>query len=173
MLIVFWGKVDYFYQTTTPDPEYCWNNCTGLHKHQLYFVSWLKAVNVFQFVNSVIAEKQMNRLHFQLLVIKWIWTRCFIKLIIYTVFFYKDMSPESFIFAILLSATIWSLNLPWKTKGFGQDFFSLWNFQFSTKPHADWIYGWLEKWYAISSLEYRALQRVCYSNIRDESVSLL
>lgn len=142
MLIVFWGKVDYFYQTTTPDPENCWNNCTGLHKHQLYFVSWLKAVNVFQFVNSVIAEKQMNRLHFQLLVIKWIWTRCFIKLIIYTVFFYKDMSPESFIFAILLSATIWSLNLPWKTKGFGQVFFFLMKLSVFNKTTC-WLNLWL------------------------------
>lgn len=123
MLIVFWEKVDYFYKTTTLDPECCWNNCAGLHKHQLCFVSWLKAVNIFQFVNSVIAEKQMNRLLFQLLVIKWIWTRCFIKLIIYSIFFYKDMSPESFIFAILLSATIWNLNLPWKTKGFGHFYF--------------------------------------------------
>lgn len=156
-------------------PQYCWNNFTGLHKHQLYFLSWLKAVTFSSLWTLSLQRNKWTGYFLQLLVIEWIWTRCFIKVVIYTVFFYKDMSPESLIFAILLSATIGSLNLPWKTKGFGQlfFFFSLWNVQFSTKPHADWIYGWLEKWCAISSLEYRAIQRVYCSNIRDKSISLL
>lgn len=90
----------------------------------------------------------------QLLVVKQVWTRCFLRPIISTVCFYKGISSCTL-------AVSRHVSFSRNTEGFGQFFCwgggppphpALETWEFSTKPHADCSYGWLWEECVVSSL---------------------